>query len=287
MGGGVPTRSSGFAAQTLALLLCLWGLQSAVAQDCGGSPCPVRIVAAVLPSSRTVQVGEPLTAFATILNFSQVPLHGCRIEVESLPATFFFQVTDPATNELVGVPDQAVEIAPLGSQTFLIGLIPHEPFGPSTLVPAFLCDNSAPAEPNIANLLLVAATTDPTPDVIAIARTLEGDGIVTLNGDRLGAFSVAAANVGATGVLEAVPIPLPPDLPVTLLLCRTDTGGLCLEPPAARLEMEIEQDATPSFAVFALGSAPIPLTPDTRRVVLRFLQDGVIRGATSVALRSP
>src|SRR4029450_8819906 len=54
----------------------------------------VALVAAVLPSSRSVQVGTTATAFATIINAGSVMAIGCGLSLlTSLPVTFAYQTT--------------------------------------------------------------------------------------------------------------------------------------------------------------------------------------------------
>src|SRR5262245_52497261 len=66
-------------------------------------PAPV---AALLPSSRSVTVGVPATAFATIVNSGDATAPGCGLVLAtSLAADFAFQTTDPATNRIVGAPN--------------------------------------------------------------------------------------------------------------------------------------------------------------------------------------
>src|SRR5215470_5010746 len=71
--------------------------------------------AAVLPSSRSVQVGATATVFATIINSFQ-PATGCRISlVTGIPATFAYQTTNPITNTVTGTPNTPADLAPGGS----------------------------------------------------------------------------------------------------------------------------------------------------------------------------
>ena len=53
---------------------------------------PFTLVAAVLPSSRSVQVGNVATAFATIINTDSNPATGCAISpITNIPATSHFR----------------------------------------------------------------------------------------------------------------------------------------------------------------------------------------------------
>ena len=96
-----------------------------------GSGAPTSIVAAVLPSSRSVQVGTTATAFATIINAGTVTATSCGIELlSSIPANFSYQTTDSATNALIGRPDTPVNIAPGRLQTYVFSLTPNTPIEP-------------------------------------------------------------------------------------------------------------------------------------------------------------
>ena len=69
------------------------------------------LAAATLPTSRSVQVGDTATTFATIINAGSTPAGNCRIEPPNgIDADFSFQTTDPATNLPVGTPNAAVDV---------------------------------------------------------------------------------------------------------------------------------------------------------------------------------
>jgi len=77
-------------------------------------------VAAILPSSRSVQVGTTATAFAAVINTAEQTAAGCRIApVTVLPASFVYQTTNPTTNDVTSTPNTPVDIAAQSLQTFL------------------------------------------------------------------------------------------------------------------------------------------------------------------------
>jgi hypothetical protein len=121
------------------------------------------LVAAVLPSSRSVEVGgTPATAFATIINSGSSAATGCAIvPVTSVPASFLYQTTNPATNALTGSPNTPVAIAAGGSQSFLIAFTPNAPFVPTVVMLGFDCVgiDAAPSYAGVDTLLLSASTT--------------------------------------------------------------------------------------------------------------------------------
>ncbi len=61
------------------------------------------LVAAVLPSIRSVEVGSPSTVFATIVNAGAQTARACGITLlSSIPSTIVYQTTNPVTNVLTG-----------------------------------------------------------------------------------------------------------------------------------------------------------------------------------------
>jgi virginiamycin B lyase len=169
------------------------------------------LVAAVLPSSRSVQVGNTATAFATIINSGSSALSGCAIvPVTTVPASFVYQTTNPATNALSGSPNTPVPIAAGGSQSFVIAFTPNTPFIPTTIALGFDCTgvDAAPSNTGLNTLLLSAAAT-PVPDIVALAVTAQNDGILRITGTTgAGAFAVATVNVGA-GAPRSARSPIP------------------------------------------------------------------------------
>src|SRR5205814_2551897 len=83
------------------------------------------LLSSVLPSSRSVMVGAPATAFATIANTGPGTATGCSIApATAVPASFSYQTTNPVTNTLTGAPNTPVDIAPFSSQSFVFAPTP-------------------------------------------------------------------------------------------------------------------------------------------------------------------
>ena len=131
---------------------------------------------------------------------------GCSIApFTSLPASFVYQTTDPATNQVTGSPNTPVNIAAGAAQSFVFAITPTAPIAPTDVQFSFDCTNTDPAPINVGlNTLLLSASATPVPDIVALAATLTNDGIVNIPGaNGTGAFAVATVNVGASGSITA------------------------------------------------------------------------------------
>jgi len=251
------------------------------------------LAAAVLPSSRSVQVGKTATAFATIINAGGGPAVGCGIALAtSLPNTSFsYQTTDSATNAVIGQPNTPVDIPPGASQAFVMALTPQTAFSSTDVAFAFQCANGGTAQTiSGVNTLLLTASDTPTADVITLAATLTHDAIVNIPGvGGTGAFAVATTNIGASGSITASADTGATALPIGLGLCQTNPAtGDCLGQPTAALTLTMDAGSTPTFAVFAMGQGQtVPFNPALNRIFVRFKDaTGVTRGASSVAVRT-
>jgi hypothetical protein len=266
------------------------GTNSFQVRDCNGA-CPddTPLVAAVLPSSRSVQVGGTATAFATIINPGASNLNNCAVvPVTALPAGFAYQTTDPQTNALTGTVNTPVSIPAGGSQSFVFAVSPSAPFPPTNLVLGFQCTYSGPAafRAGLDTLLLSGSATQ-VPDVVALAATTSNDGILHIpNGSA--AFAVATVNLGAVSTITATANTGAASLPLALTLCETNPQtGQCLAPPSASVTTTIAANATPTFAIFGTASGAIAFDPANSRIFIQFADaNGVERGATSVAVET-
>ncbi|MGH7308221.1 MAG: hypothetical protein ACREK6_05965, partial [Candidatus Rokuibacteriota bacterium] len=204
---------------------------SAVFVPAGTQQVTAPIFAAVLPSSRSVQVGTTATAFATIINQGPVPARGCGLGINpSVPGTFTFRATDPATNATIGELNAPIDIPAGGFGTFIFALTPTLPSNATDAVITFDCANSAPAASMTGiNTLLLAAALPPAPDVVALAATLGGNGIVDVPVGGTGVFAVATVNVAYQGGITASADTGGVPLPISLFLCQTEpASGQCV-----------------------------------------------------------
>ena len=133
-------------------------------------PTSTNVVAALLPSSRSVQVNTPATAFATIINVGQAIAVACSIApLTSVAASFQYQTTDPATNQVTGSPNMPVNIEAGAAQSFVFAFTPTAPIAPTDVELSFDCVNSSPAPINLGlNTLLLSASSTAVPDIVAL-----------------------------------------------------------------------------------------------------------------------
>ena len=251
----------------------------------------VTLVAAVLPSSRSVLVGTPATAFGTIINAGSGMATACSLAPgTSVAATFAFQTTDPTTNQVTGTLNAPVDIPAGATQSFVFAFTPTAPIAPTDVPVVFDCANAAPAMSlSGINTLLLSASATPVPDIVALAATLNNDGVVNVPGvTGTGVFAVATVNVGTGGTVTASADMGAASPPVTIALCQTNpTTGQCISAIGPSVTTQIDANATPTFGIFVTGTGNVPFAPAVNRVFVRFRDNGgAARGSTSVAVRT-
>jgi hypothetical protein len=245
------------------------------------------LVASILPSSRSVQVGNPATAFGTTINAGSNTAIGVGITLnDSIPASLTFQTTDPATNAPTGTPNAPVDIPVGASQSFIIALTPQAPVDAVEVALSFSGANASALKLTGINTLLFSASATPVPDIVALSATTSNDGIVTLA--STGFFAVATVNVGATGMITVSADTGSASLPVNIFLCQTDPAtGQCISAIGPSVTTQINANATPTFGIFVTGTGVVPFDPAANRIFVRFKDaSGVTRGSTSVAVRT-
>jgi hypothetical protein len=254
-------------------------------------PCPgTSLVSAVLPSSRSVQVGTTATVFATTLNAG--PNNACAASIalaSPIPAAFKSNQTDCSTNAVIGPDNATVNISTGGSACFVLSVTPSAPFLP-TEVTFTVAASNAPAVATLVgiNTLLLSASSSPVPDIVALAATLSNDGIVHIPGPNGAApFAVATVNVGASALITASTNTGSAVLPLAIFICQTSPAGGCMAPPASSVAVQINAGDQPTFGIFVNAGGAIPLDPANNRIFVVFTDTGgVVRGRTSVAVET-
>ena len=136
------------------------------------------------------------------------------------------------------------------------------------------------------NTLQFSVSNLPAPDILAIAATLQNDGVMHMPGNGVGGTAgVAAVNIGVAG--ELLVRPRATSAPSLLVnICPTDAmTGACLEPASSELSVPFAAESIMTFSIFATTTEVLALDPASRRVFIEFFDSsGSLRGATSVAV---
>jgi hypothetical protein len=266
------------------------GLNGSIGLAVSAPPAPpTALVAAVLPSSRSVQLGTTATAFTTIINAGPNTAFAVGISLASASsANFTYAQTNCATNAVIAADNVPANIGPGGQACYVISITPTAALAPTEVAFNFAGTNTAPVATLIAiNTLLLSASSTPVPDMVALAATATGDGILHLPGPAgAGAFAVATSNVGTGGLIIASANTGSVALGLALSICQTDpVMGLCISPIGPSVSVQITAGATATFAIFATAGGTIVLDPATNRIFVVFADGGsVVRGRTSVAV---
>jgi len=224
-----------------------------------------------------------------MINAGQSTATSCSVApITNIPATFVYQITDPATNQITGTSNTAVNVAGGAAQSFVLAFTPTAAFPPTDVQLSFDCTNSNPAPVNSGlNTLLLSASDTPVPDIVALAAA--SGGIVNIPGaNGAGAFAVATVNVGASASITASADTGTATIPVNISLCETNPGtGQCISGIGPSVSTTINAGATPTFGIFVQGNGNVPFDPAGNRIFVRFKDGGnITRGSTSVAVRT-
>jgi hypothetical protein len=249
------------------------------------------LVAAVLPTSRSVAIGGTATVFATVINATDVTVTSCGIYPGIVfAASLDYQAVDPRTNVPTGMLNSPGTIAAHSAQSYVVAVTPAAPLSAVEIPLTFQCGFDTPATVRIGlNTVLLSASWIPAPDVVALAATVNGNGIVDVAGvGGSGAFAVATVNLGAGGQINASADTGGVALPITVSLCQTvPATGACQGTAGPSVTTPIDANATPTFGIFVSASGVVPFDPANHRVFVRFKDaGGATRGATSVAVRT-
>jgi hypothetical protein len=156
----------------------------------------------------------------------------------------------------------------------------------------FDCPETAPAVSiSGLNTFMLSASTTATTDLVSIGVTVGNNGVTDLpDSGGTGFFVASTINIGAASSTTATVDDNGHALPVGATLCRTNpTNGACVNPqtPGPSVTFVPATNEIAAFTILVRAPAAVPFDPANNRLFLRFTtQDGVARGATSVAVRT-
>ena len=245
------------------------------------------LVAAVLPTSRSAQIGVPVTVFATQINAGTQAVTNCRPALGSaVDVSLNYRTTDAATNVATGALNTPVTLAAGGSQSWVLELTANAEVVPTDVVVDFFCDGVDPAATvSGVNTIAFSASALPTVDMVALSATQGGVGVLQGTTIAGAAFSVASINVGSAATVTVAPVVRGAAVD-GVSICQTNPAtGQCLATAAPTVEIAIAAGATPTFSVFVSASNAIEFLPAENRIFVEFREAGLLKGATSVAVR--
>lgn len=210
---------------------------------------------------------------------------GCEVSpLTPVPVNFSYQLTD-AVNAPVGAPNAAFELAAGATQSMILGFEPQSEIDPTDVFIEFNCAEGTAARNTLGlNTVLLSAQSESSADVIGLTTVVD---LAADVGDTA-IFAVGSANVGAVADITASVDDGGADLPLELSVCLTDaTTGACVSDIGPMATLSFAAASTDSFAVFATATDTIDSDPANNRIFVRFSDsDGVVRGATSTAVRA-
>jgi len=249
------------------------------------------LVTAVLPNARSVTVGQPATAFMTVINAGPGNATACEV---SLPNTdfvggFSYQTTD-AANQTTNIADTPVDIVAGAAQNFVFAVTPSAELSGQILTPLASCaeGTSSLVTTGVNTFLLSSSAIQPA-DMLTIAGTLSGNGVIEMSSASGNGFvTVATAAIGANASLTFRVHDGGAGLPIVTSVCETDPAtSVCLSAPSNQVSFDSVNGETRTFAAFLSAVGDIPFAPGDSRLFLTFDDAaGISRGGSSVAVRT-
>jgi hypothetical protein len=266
------------------------------------TPPAGRIVAATLPGARSGYVGGPvISAFLSVVSRTSSPAQSCQVTAPAgAPVTLGYNQLD-TNGDPVGPDSPLFDIDPGGALNFVIGMTPTTQTGPDgySFLPVITCQNAS-LDPIVGvNDVLLNIGPAPTPDILSIAATPSGDGVIRIaTPGGLQFMSASALNIGVgdgSAGRDEVTLTTTVDtgaatLPVAVEICQINASAICISPRGSSVTSNMAQNTPLFFAAFVRDTSTggIPFDPANSRVFLRFTDaTGVSRSATSAAVTAP
>ncbi|QNL18864.1 hypothetical protein HXX25_05595 [Hyphobacterium sp. CCMP332] len=266
------------------------------------NPPAGRIVAATLPAARSGYVGGPvISAFLSVVSRTSSPAQSCQVTAPAgAPVTLGYNQLD-TNGDPTGPDSPLFDIVPGGALNFVIGMTPtaQTAAGGYNFLPVITCENAS-LDPIVGvNSVFLTIGAAPAPDILSIAATPSGDGVIRIPAPgRVQFMTAAAVNVGigdGSGAAGEVTLTTTVDtgaasLPLNLEICQINAASVCITPRSSSITSTMTGSDPLFFAVFVRDTSTggIPFDPANSRVFLRFADaTGTIRSATSAAVTAP
>jgi 6-phosphogluconolactonase (cycloisomerase 2 family) len=266
------------------------------------TPPAGRIVAATLPGARSGYVGGPvITAFLSVVSRTTSPAQSCQIAAPTgAPVTLASRQLGGA-GVPIGPENPLFDIIPGGTLSFVIAMTATSQTASEgySFLPVINCENAS-LDPIVGvNDVLLNIGAAPTPDILSIAATPSGDGVIRIAASGgLQFMSASALNIGVgdgSGAAGEVTLTTTIDtgtasLPLDLEICQINASAICLTPRGSSVTATMVQNTPLFFAAFVRDTSTggIAFDPANSRVFLRFADaSGTIRSATSAAVTAP
>lgn len=250
-------------------MLCLPGMAMAQAYGVGADEYPL---GAVLPSSRVASVGTPITVWASLYNTSAnaADCHINQWSADDAPflSSFHYQAYSSDGTSAEAAQDTPVSVPGGGSQNFLLSFVTSQSFTARDFELGFGCSQTSGNADMVwgpvmtgTNTLRLISVSGATPDIISVADTTSGDGVVHVGIG--GNMAVAALNIGDPAGSENVYVvpDFGPDqlLPYVQIVCETNPAdGTCLPGSGSSF---ITADMSAGVKTFSVYVSPNPASP--------------------------
>jgi hypothetical protein len=237
----------------------------------------------LLPTSRSIEVGNTATVFNTILNAGATTANNVTLSLANPPAgAFHYQQSDCATNALLGSVNPLLDIPPAEARCYVLFFNPSAEFA-ATDVHVVAEGLNAPATSLLSgvNTWTLRASALPGPDVIALTTATDFHQ-VSCRGTQ--PFAVAMFNVGAaTSAVTVTADTGSSSLPLSILAQESDPATGTIIGDNILENVEFGQNRT--VVVWVTFNGCISFDPAGHRIFIRLKDaDNNLIGSTSTAV---
>lgn len=241
------------------------------------------LVNSVLPTSRSVPVGNTATIFNTIVNAGSTTATNVIVAINPAPAgAFVYQETNCATNAVLGSPNPSLSIPVGGVACYVLSFTPSAPFVATSVHIQAQASNALGS--NLLsgiNTWLLRGTAVAEPDIIALTTTTDFHQVAC---SGLNAFAVALSNVGvaATGDIIVSANTGSASLPLSVTIQETNPGTGDI---GDNILQSVGAGENRTVAVFVAFNGCISFDPAANRIFIEFRDaSNNVVGSTSTAI---